>query len=125
MDYEFRNNSLEGSVVALFSMEHLAIGRWFTDELAKDNKKLSEILSIIDVIAKDGISEKKFIGKGITLELSYERVLVYENCIQYDNEYALEDDMNLYDEESLASCGLEDFQHAMLSYQQFIQSYCQ
>ncbi|MCL1079348.1 YacL family protein [Parashewanella spongiae] len=120
MDYEFRNNSLEDSVVALFSMEHQAVGRWFTEEIAKDKDKLSTILSVIEHISKDGVTEKKIIGKSITLELSYERVLVYENCIQYDNDYLLEEDMNLYDEESIASCGLEDFRDAMLSYQEFI-----
>ncbi|MDN5369709.1 MAG: uncharacterized protein PWP74_1017, partial [Shewanella sp.] len=34
MDYEFRRNPITGLPLAIFSMEHEVLGRWFSEELA-------------------------------------------------------------------------------------------
>ncbi|MGB0894810.1 MAG: YacL family protein [Parashewanella sp.] len=120
MDYEFRHNGLTDGVVAFFSMEHQALGRWFTEELAGNKQKLLEIELAIQAVQSGKQAEWMLVGGEMTLTLSNEQVVVFDNCINFSLDETFEEDMNFYDAESIAKCGLEDFEEALASYHSFL-----
>lgn len=120
MEYEFRRNSLDGSVQAIFSMDHEVIGRWLSDELSQDIQLVADLLEKIKLIHKSELNQYKMVGADFTLEMTLEQVWVYANVLGYEEEYELEEDLSLYDAESNAFCGLDDFEHVLSSWQIFL-----
>ena len=120
MDYEFRSHAFDGSLQALFSMEHEALGRWLTDELGRDKDKLSNLLQVISDLQLSRLHQFQLIGADLTVEMDNEQVLIVANVAASDDDSSLSDSMNIYDAESRCSCGLEDFQQVLLSWQAFL-----
>ncbi|WP_133408036.1 YacL family protein [Parashewanella tropica] len=120
MDFEFRHSSFDDSIRAFFSMEHHALGRWFTEELTQESSKILTIESIIAELQSGKRHEWSLIGRTLSLELTQEQALVFDNSLGIESEEDLQDHMNLYDSESTAACGLEDFEQALVSYKTFI-----
>ncbi|MGL4448480.1 YacL family protein [Shewanella sp.] len=120
MEYEFRRNSLTGTFLACFSMDHEVMGQWFTEELAADPAKIAQVLAKVAELQAGKRDAWQLIGADLTLELDREQARVYANVLGFEQEYELEEAMSLYDAESEAYCGLEDFEQALLSWQAFI-----
>ena len=121
MEYEFRRNTLNGTVIATFSMDHEVMGRWFTEELASRANAIDDILAAMQQLRASKINHWRLVGDELSLELDAEQARVYANVIDFEEDYELEEAMSLYDAESQAFCGLEDFEQVLLSWQTFLQ----
>ena len=110
MEYEFRRNTLTGTVLASFSMDHEALGFWFAEELGECPEKYTEICQIVAKLQSNQLIHWRLVGKALSLELDSEQARVFANELESGEEFELEDAMSLYDGESEAFCGLEDFQ---------------
>ncbi|WP_372871436.1 YacL family protein [Shewanella sp.] len=120
MEYEFRRNGLDGSVLALFSMEHEVVGRWLGEELGDDRDAIDEVLNAVDALLGGEISEWRKTGREFSIELDLEQARVYANVLGFEQEQDLDEGMALYDAELEAGCGLEDLQAVLKSWQQFL-----
>ncbi|QYK13754.1 YacL family protein [Shewanella rhizosphaerae] len=121
MEYEFRRNTLTGTLVAQFTMDHEIMGLWFVDELGEDKALIAQIASTIAALQQGRLTEQRFVGQGISLELDEEQARVFANALEMDDDTLLDESMSLYDGESQAFCGLEDFEAALKSWQAFIE----
>ncbi|MCF1426848.1 MAG: YacL family protein [Shewanella sp.] len=119
MDYEFRRNLLDGSVLALFSMGHEALGRWLSEELGEDKSKLVAVLQAIAELQAGELEQFQLEGRDLTLVLDNEQAVVIANVLGFGLEHELQESMSLYDAESVSACGLEDFQQVLESWQAF------
>lgn len=120
MEYEFLRNSMTGTFLARFSMEHAVMGLWFSEELADDKDFYVEIGQTIAQLQANQIGSKVFVGKGLSVELDNEQVRVFANEIDMDQDIDNDSGLSLYDSESEAFCGLEDFNEVLLSWRRFI-----
>ncbi len=122
MDFEFRRNMFDDGVVALFSMEHQIIGRWFSEELSTDKVKLNEIKFAMTSLEKNTIHDWRLVGRESTIEITKDQVTIFENTLSEDDESieGLEQGFSVYSAESLAYCGFEDFKNALESFEAFI-----
>ncbi|MEL4429924.1 YacL family protein [Shewanella mangrovisoli] len=121
MEYEFRRNSLTGTYLASFSMDHEVLGQWFSEELGPELAKIQQVLDIIKEIQAGKRDSWRLIGGDLTLDLDEEQARIYANALGFEQEYELEESMSLYDSESEAYCGLEDLEEALLSWYEFVQ----
>ncbi|OBX05600.1 hypothetical protein QV06_01945 [Gallibacterium genomosp. 3] len=106
------------------SMEHEAVARWANNEIQGDLKKIKEILVILKQCHTTPHTVDKIItGKEFSLHINRDEVMVKANILFDENlsDEILEDDLQFYDEENMALCGLEDFIHFLNEYCQFIQ----
>ncbi len=120
MEYEFRRNTLTGTLIANFSMDHEIVGIWFAEELGDDQALSRQLQSDIAKLQTGSISNKRIVGKGISIELDTEQVRVFANVLEMEDALELDEAMSFYDGESEAFCGLEDFEAALLSWQAFL-----
>ncbi|USD64811.1 YacL family protein [Vibrio sp. SCSIO 43136] len=119
MDFDFKKNTLEGTYRAEFSMGHEVLGRWFTEELGRDDAKLSQVLAKLDEL-KDSSQEWRLVGEELTLVLQNNEALVQANFLFGEDETELEEDFHFYDEESISVCGFEDLHQALLGWRAFL-----
>lgn len=125
MEYQF-THSVHG-VVARCSMDHEAFARWLNSEMVDNPTKLPHIFAEIEKCRRlyPKPHEAAFIGKEYSLYFDYDEVMVKANNLHddFDDEEELEEGLSYYQEESLAFCGLDDFEAFLLAYQKFIQTY--
>ncbi|WP_324681943.1 YacL family protein [Bibersteinia trehalosi] len=125
MEYQF-THTMHG-VVAKCSMDHEAFARWLNTELAPNPKDLDKILQEIDRCRKSFPNhyEALFEGHEYSLYISYEEVVAKANNLEMalDDLDAIAEGLNYYDEESIAFCGLEDFEAFLTAYQRFVNTY--
>ncbi|MBW8183362.1 YacL family protein [Shewanella nanhaiensis] len=120
MEYEFRRNTLTGTVMANFSMDHEALGFWFAEELGECAEKYNEICQVVAKLQSNQLIHWRMVGKALSLELDAEQARIFANELENGEEFELEDAMSLYNGESEAYCGLEDFQAALESWHVFL-----
>jgi uncharacterized protein YacL (UPF0231 family) len=120
MEYEFRRNTLTGTLLANFSMDQEALGFWLVEELGECAEKYEEICQVITKLQFNQLTEWRSLGKSLSIELDSEQVRIYANDLESGEEFELEDAMSLYNGESQAICGLEDFHVALESWRAFI-----
>lgn len=123
MEYQF-THTMHG-VVAKCSMDHEAFARWLNTEVADNPLYLSELLLQIEQCRRSPAYEWVFEGREYSLYLSMEEVIAKANHIDLfaDEADELEEGMRFYNEESVAFCGLEDFEAFLLAYQRFLKTY--
>jgi len=120
MEFEFRRNTMTGTVLANFSMDHEAMGVWLTDELSDDREKYDQIIDTIARLQSGKQLQWRLVGKTWSLELDDEQVRVFANALEMGDEYELDEAMSFYDCESEAFCGLEDFAHVLSRWREFL-----
>jgi uncharacterized protein YacL (UPF0231 family) len=121
MEFEFRRNRLDGKVFAEFSMEHAVIGNLFAQEFGDDTDVIQILLAHVQLL-KTGTQSHYFqAGADISVDMDNEQVRVFVNAIDFDEDFQFDEDMSLYDAESEAFCGLEDFETALQSWLKFLQ----
>ncbi|WP_076540733.1 YacL family protein [Shewanella sp. UCD-KL21] len=120
MEYEFRRNSLDGTLFAEFSMEHAILGRFFAEQLGTDKSQCNDILQQIEQIRASKKADWSWQSNDLSIAIDSEQVRIYTNAIDFDEDFDLEESMNMYDAESEAFCGLEDFESALKSWIEFI-----
>lgn len=119
MEYQF-THTMHG-VVAKCSMDHEAFARWLNTEISPDPKGLREIFFEINKCKQSRNYEAIFEGKEYSLYLNAEEVMAKANNIDMDVDdfEQMEEGFNFYNEESIAFCGLEDFEAFLQAYERF------
>ena len=120
MEYEFQRNTLTGTLLADFSMGQEVLGFWFVEELGECSEKYEELCQIIAKLQSNQLKHWRMVGKALSIELDGEQARVFANELESDEEFELEEALSLYDGESEAFCGLEDFHVALQSWRVFI-----
>ncbi|PCJ32424.1 MAG: hypothetical protein COA90_03245 [Gammaproteobacteria bacterium] len=120
MEYEFQRDTATGTLLASFSMDLEALDFWFVEELGESAEKYEEIRQAITKLQLKQLSDWRKVGKSLSIELDAEQVRVFANGLESDEEVELEDAMSIYDGESEAFCGLDDFLIALESWRSFI-----
>ena len=120
MEFEFRKDFISGLATVKLSMGHEAFGTWLEQEgqsVAWVNHLLSKTISL----QSRAINEFKLMGDEFTLLLNqHEAQVVNHSLLSDQDESLLEEDMNFYDLEVQAACGLEDFINLIESWLEFI-----
>ncbi len=121
MDYDFTTDEYNNPV-AEFSLGHEAIGCWLTDELGIDQQAIAELLQVIQRLEQRSILQHQVVGREFQLRMSHDHVEVIALAldIDIDIDETLPENTNLYDQESYAECGMDDFKQAILEWQQFV-----
>lgn len=125
MEYQF-THTMHG-VVAKCSMDHEAFARWLNSEITSNPKDLQAIFNEIARCRQHypNYYEAVFEGREYTLYLSNDEVVAKANSLEmpFDELDEIGEGLNFYDEESIAFCGLEDFEAFLTAYQRFITTY--
>ncbi|MFC0323867.1 YacL family protein [Gallibacterium melopsittaci] len=106
------------------SMEHEAVARWANSEIQGNLAKIEQILMAIEQSRTQPHTIDKIIsGKEFSLHINADEIMVKANILfdESSSDEILEDDLQFYDEENIALCGVEDFIHFLNAYAQFIQ----
>ncbi|WP_430461872.1 YacL family protein [Thalassolituus sp. LLYu03] len=121
MDYRFFYNERQLPCARL-SMDHEAFGHWLSDELASDGERLSELLAVIKDIESGTRREFEWKGHDYLLLLNRDdaEVVALELLQEHSLEELQEEDMDFYDAESRAVCGLEDFRDLLIEWRDFL-----
>ena len=118
MDYEFTVDRYD-QPVAEFSSGFEALGRWFSEQL-KDEQAIAELISIIKQLEQQRITHRQFFSADSHLLLTKNEVEAKALALNSEAGEELPENTPLYDDEAYACCGLPDFKHALISWQQFI-----
>ena len=119
MDYDFTHD-IYGAFRAEFSMGHEALGYWLTYELRSRQTVISELLTIISELQNRQRMDYLMEGSEYNLLLSRDEAVVRAHALDSDFEEEQPDDnLVFYDQESTASCGLDDFIEILEGWQQF------
>lgn len=121
MEFEFIKNTLLGEYAVKCSMEHQIVGRWLQEEIGQDQAKINQVLALIEQAVKSPAQEFLWTGREISLMMQGDEIQVQDNALAYDAEHELESDFFLYDSESVAACGREDFIALLTQWQNFVQ----
>ncbi|AKO45786.1 YacL family protein [[Haemophilus] ducreyi] len=124
MEYQF-THSIHG-IVAKCSMEHEVFARWLNTEIIGHTQNLHNILAEIEKCraAFPNHYECVFEGQEYSLYFDCDEVIVKANNLAMAiDEVIVEEGLQLYDQESVAFCGLEDFERFLQAYHKFSSTY--
>lgn len=116
MEYQF-THTMHG-IVAKCSMDHEAFARWLNSEIAEPSK-LIDIFTEIEKCRNSPNYEAIFEGHEYSLYLNVEEVIAKANNMEMNDFEQMEEGFNFYNEESIAFCGLEDFEAFLRAYLRF------
>lgn len=120
MDYEFRRN-LYGRYQAGFSMGHEVLGLWLTEELATDQTLIDTLLKKIDQLQSQQCWEYRQPGTEFMLNMNQDGIEIRAALLD-DMADEAPDELNHYDQESEACCGLDDFRQLLEAWATFIRT---
>ncbi|MDX2422915.1 MAG: YacL family protein [Amphritea sp.] len=119
MDYDFTHD-IYGAFCAEFSMGHEALGYWLTYELRSRQPVIAELLRITEELQQHQRRDYMMEGSEYNLILNQDEAVVRAHALDaYDDTVEPEDNLVYYDQESTASCGLDDFIEILEGWQQF------
>ena len=122
MEFEFRKDFVSDKLMVKLSMGHEAFATWLEQE-GQTVIWLEALLQNIVLLQQRSITEYKLVGSEFTLLLSPDEAqVVNHSLLNAQDDLALETDMNFYDLEVQAACGLEDFLHLIESWCEFLQN---
>lgn len=117
MDFQFY--SLADEITVKCSMGHEAVANWFNSEVRLDSGLIFTALSCLQQAKQLPNQEFKLIGREYSLFICSDEIMFKANHLAFDEPIEQEEGLYYYDEESLAFCGLEDFEHFLRSYLSF------
>ncbi|MBL4908562.1 MAG: YacL family protein [Alteromonadaceae bacterium] len=123
MEYEFIHDPTTGVASARFSMEHENIGSWLEIELAKDQLKLTQLLTAIDDVETGKAQEVRITGREFSVLVEKNDVTIEHNSAFNDVDElpsTLHEDIHNDDFNGMSQCGLDDFHQLLLSWAKFI-----
>lgn len=121
MDFQF--TYFQGNVIAKCSMEHIAVANWFNTELPNNSDLISTALEQVKKAQNwNTMQEYQILGKEYSLFIEADSVTVRANNLDCLPDELIEQDLRQYLDESIAVCGLEDFENFLISYLEFINS---
>ncbi len=118
MDYEFRRNPY-GRYQADFSMGYEALGLWFSEELGGDHAMIACLLDELEQLINKQRWEYRHAGREFVLSMNQEGVEVHAALLGGTDD-EVPDELSHYDQESKASCGLNDFRLVLLAWKEFV-----
>ncbi|WP_164549053.1 YacL family protein [Amphritea opalescens] len=119
MDYDFTHD-IYGAFCAEFSMGHEALGYWLTYELRSRQAVIADLLRITESLKQKQRLDYVMEGSEYNLVLNQNEAIVRAHALDaYDDTEVPDDNLEFYDQESTASCGLEDFIELLEGWQQF------
>jgi uncharacterized protein YacL (UPF0231 family) len=121
MNYQFVRD-LQGSPVAEFEMGSEAFSQWFTQELGTDESKMEAIFNAIQQLESREIKAFLLQGNDVSLLLDPYEVEARSKILDVDAPDELPEGTELYDQESISGCGLEDFARVLQSWRDFVSS---
>lgn len=102
-------------------MEHIALGSWLSSEISNNLHLVEEILEVVEQLLAKRIQQRQFTGQQFQLQLNQEEAEVLDQSLADEFDQDMPDEqLELYDEESHAACGIEDFQQLLQSWHSFI-----
>lgn len=119
MDYQFTRNQ-NAQPIATFGMGAETLARWLSDELAGDQKKIKDLLQVIEKLENKDMTEFRLQGVEYDLQLNHHEIEVLAHELSLSAPEELPEGTELYDQESISGCGLEDFKQVLLSWQKFV-----
>ncbi|ASP40463.1 hypothetical protein CHH28_18060 [Bacterioplanes sanyensis] len=122
MDFHFFYNERQLPCAKL-SMDHEAFGFWLSDDLGDNHEVLTQLLEKTDALLTGELQEFEWRGHDFMLRLSRDDadVIAHELLQQHSLDELNEEDMDFYDAESRASCGLEDFKDLLIEWRDFLE----
>jgi uncharacterized protein YacL (UPF0231 family) len=125
MEYEFIQDPITGSAKAKFSMEHEVIGPWLEVEVGHNTSKLTELLTAISKLNDRKNSDVLVTGHEYSVVFSEYDVTIQTNAslngVQSLPDTLVEEELD-FDQNNIASCGIEDFKELLHSWATFIKS---
>ncbi|WP_372833957.1 YacL family protein [Pontibacterium sp.] len=118
MEYEFSQDFTGPE--ARFSMGHEALGYWLTQEVGDRADKISSLFKALDNLTQGTAWDFEMEGFEYDLMLSRDDASVKAHSLNAGDEADLEEDMDFYDAESSARCGLEDFSSLLKDWAEFV-----
>ena len=120
MEFEFRKHFISDSATVKISMGHEAFATWLEQE-GQEVAWVKQLLEQIILLQEHKINEIKWQGSEFSLLLTEDEAQVANHSLlNNQDEMGLDEDMNFYDLEIQASCGLEDFINLIESWLAFI-----
>lgn len=120
MDYDFTRD-IYGNVCAEFSMGHEAIGSWLSEEVGDKSALIEEIIHAVEQLKARQRFDYSREGHEFDIEISMDEAIVRAHSLDIVDDADMPDEeMDFYDEESFARCGLDDFAGLMSGWQQFV-----
>ncbi|CAM2847681.1 YacL family protein [Vibrio rarus] len=118
MEFEFKRAFGVYSIQC--SMGHEIVGRWLQEEIGRDTEKLQQVFELINNAQTSSTQLLTLPGVEISLAIEMGEVTVQENVLQQQQDQEFEPDMDFYNSESSAVCGLEDFSILIHQWQRFL-----
>jgi uncharacterized protein YacL (UPF0231 family) len=109
MEFEFIRNTLMGEYYVKSSMGHEVVARWLQDEVGKNNEMLTQVERLILSARAHSQQEHILEGTEISLCIEGDEVSITENTLSLAHDDALDSEFELYESESSACCGIDDF----------------
>ncbi|MRI32771.1 hypothetical protein EOPP23_07215 [Endozoicomonas sp. OPT23] len=119
MEYRFQRDYL-GNPVAKLSSEHEALGRWLNDEVATNTGLIERLLAIISDLEARNKLEFQLEGHDFNITLTRDSAEASARLLETEMMDDFGEDMDYYDSESSGQCGLDDFKHLLLAWQDYI-----
>ena len=121
MEFDFRKDFISEQTTVTLSMGHEAFATWLEQE-GQTVSWIEALLVNINLLQQRQIADFKLTGSEFTLLLTQDEAQVVNHSLLNNQEdLDFEEDMNFYDLEIEASCGLEDFLHLIESWLEFLQ----
>ena len=121
MEFEFRKDFISEQATVKLSMGHEAFATWLEQE-GQAVSWIEDLLAEIELLQQRSIMDVKLVGSEFSLLLNQDEAQVVNHSLINDqDDIDLEADMDFYDVEIQASCGLEDFLHLIESWLEFVQ----
>ncbi|TDQ57142.1 hypothetical protein EDC45_1535 [Mesocricetibacter intestinalis] len=120
MDFQFTSSG--GEISLKCSMEHQAVAHWFNTEVRLNPALIESVLkSILQVRNSPAYQDIRLCGAEYSLYINAQEIMIRANNLDLEApaQQLLEPDFHYYDEESLAFCGLEDFEALISAYLNF------
>lgn len=119
MNYQFIRD-LQGIPVAEFDMGSETFSHWFTHELGADQNKINTLLDVIQQLQNRETKAFLMEGNEFHLSLDPDEVEIRSKILDVDAPDELPEGTQLYDQECMAGCGLEDFNRVLRSWSDFV-----
>jgi len=120
MEFDFKKDYFSDKATVKLSMGHEAFGTWLEQE-GQNKQWVEDLLLVISQLQLHKITEYKLTGSEFNLYLTIEEAKISNHSL-YESDDSLEDanELNFYDQEIQAECGLEDFLNLLESWLAFI-----
>ncbi|KGY12324.1 hypothetical protein NM22_10590 [Vibrio tubiashii] len=120
MEFEFIRNTLMGEYYVKSSMGHEIVARWLQEEVGKDWQKIERVEQLVRCARANPQQENLLEGTEISLTIQGDEVTVQENVLAHGQEMEADSEFDFYNSESLANCGIDDFEDLIMQWKSFL-----